>query len=154
MTSFSGHTAEPSTTVVQNDGWWPVLPLAALEAIYRLPEEYAEATLVEAVQLAMAWTNEQLASWKADQVEADYASMDAVPCDSLGETSLHFLHYRRAVFSYAKAYLLEQFPTINRRDAAVSNGKEDEDTAETFLAFATRAVADFLKRPSVTVELI
>lgn len=152
--NFSGFNPTPSETVVSNDGFWPDLPMADFQAIYRLPEEYAEATLAEGMMIGMAWANRQLVAWKEEQALAGYANMAAVPCGSLGDAPTNLLHYRRAALSYAKAYLLQQFPTINRRESAANEGKESVETEAKFLEFANRAINDFLARRHIVAEAI
>lgn len=150
--SFSGKSNATSTTIVQNDGWWPDLSVATFQQRYRLPRDYAEIVLVDGLQIAMAWANAQLAEWRATHPEA--LSLEEVDSPQLGGEPVALIHYRRAVFSYAKAYLLQQFPTINRRDAASNDALESEETEGTFLEYAQHALASMRGLSMVTVELI
>jgi len=139
---FSGTTGTSSNITVKNDGWFPDLAVKDLQDIYRLPTEYADGLLVEGLQIAMAWANRQLKEWKAKQVEDGAKSLDEVKADKLGEVSILFLQYRRAVFSRAKAYLLKHFPTVNRRDNAENEAKESNETEATFKGFAAEAISE------------
>jgi len=150
--SFTGKSNATSTTIVSNDGWWPDMAVADFQERYRMPRDYVEPVLVDGLQIAMAWANEQLVGWRSAHPAA--ASLEAVDAPQLGGEPLPLLHYRRAVFSYAKAYLLQQFPTINRRDAAGNEARESEETEGTFLEYAQQAVAALRGESLVTVELI
>ncbi len=152
--SFSGNTTKESTTTVMNDGWWPDLSIADFEKRYRLPSDYEEMILVDGLQLGMAWANKQLKSWREGLTEFDYENLAAVPSDSLGGESVKLIHYRRAVYCHAKAFLLNQFSTINRREAARNEARESDETESTFLAHAQHAIASFKDESSVTVGLI
>ena len=152
--TFSGNSNENSTTIVSNDGWWPDMPVAKFQKSYRMPTEYAEDVMTDGLVLAMAWANKQLASWRAELAELNYADLVAVPSSELAAESLLIIYYRRAVFSHAKAYLLTQYPTINRRDAAKNEARENPDTEDKFLEYAQQAIADFMGVGRVTVELI
>jgi hypothetical protein len=153
--SFSGQVTTNSTTIVSNDGWWPDLGVADFQARYRLPQDYAEEVLVDGLQLAMAWANRQLSTWRAtDTAAVAAANLDAVDAPQLGDESVLLIHYRRAVFSHAKAYAMRQFPTIDRRDTANNEAKEGPDTEAKFLEYAQQAIADFLGVGRICVELL
>jgi hypothetical protein len=158
MTAFSGHTSTASTVVIRNDGFWPDISVAEFQAIYRLPQDYAEQLLVDHLKLGVVWTNRQLVEWKRDMIMRGCGSLSSVPEDeqggALGDETAALLHYKRAVFTYSKALLLPQFATINRREAARNEARESEETTENFLAYAAQAIADFLGSGRVDVELI
>ncbi len=154
MSGFSGHTNEDSTTTITNDGWWPDMSVSEFQESYRMPKEYAEKVMVDGLVLAMAWANKQLAAWRAELAEFNYADLVAVPSSELGTDSLLVIYYRRAVFSHAKAYLLTQYPTINRRESANNEARESEETEKKFMEYAQQAIADFTGVGRVTVELI
>ena len=158
MTSFSGHTAEATTITVVNEPFWPDLSLAEFQSVYRLPSEYADELLINKLKLGMVWANKQLADWKKEQIAAGYSSLASVPEDiqgcALGDETPAPMHYKRAVSNYAKAYLLQHFATINRREAAQNEAKESTETRDTLLTYAEDAIADFLNIDRVDVELI
>ncbi|MBI9080279.1 MAG: head completion/stabilization protein [Pseudodesulfovibrio sp.] len=152
--SFSGNSNADSTTTVSNDGWWPDLGVAEFQSRYRMPKEYAEKVLIDGLQIGMAWANEQLEAWRVEQEATGSANLAAVESPKLGNESLKLIHYRRAVFSHAKAYLLQQFPTINRREASGNEARESDDTEDKFLEYAQAAIASFLGKGFITAELI
>jgi hypothetical protein len=152
--SFSGNDTQTSPTVVSNAQWWPSLAVADFQTRYRLPREYAEGVLVDGLQIGMIWANMALASWQAEQEAAGHASLSDVPCMEIGGEPSLVSSYRRAVMSYAKAYLMQQFPTINRREAANNEARESEATEDKFREYASQALAQVLGVPSIAAELI
>lgn len=151
---FSGKSNEASTATVTNDGWWPDFSVADFQKRYRMPTEYAESLLIDGLQIGVAWANKELKAWKATQFGDGYAALDDVPCDKLGDESMHLINYRRAVYSHAKGYLLTQYATVDRREAANNEAKESEETESKFYEFAQQAVADILDECRVTAVLI
>ena len=95
------------------------------------------------LQLAMARTNQTLQAWKAEQQSAGYSDMESVPSDEIGGEKLTLIYYRRAVFCHAKALLLQQFATTDRRDAASNDAKESEETEDKFLQFSVMLLLIF-----------
>lgn len=145
--SFSAISTGPSTLIVAGDGWWPDLPVADFQQAYRLPQEYADVLLQDHLELAALWAQRQLAGWRA-QLEAEGgASLAEIPGKAL-------LLYRRAVFCHAKALLLAQFATVERREAARNDAKESPDMSRQFYAWSQDAIADILGRSRVNVALV
>lgn len=145
--SFSAISNGPSPLVVAGDGWWPDLPVAEYQQAYRLPQEYADVLLQDHLELAALWAQRQLASWRSLREAEGCASLADAPDKAL-------LLYRRAVFCHAKALLLGQFATVERREAARNDAKESPDLSRQFFAWAQDALADILGRPRVTVVLV
>ena len=153
--SFSGNATKSSTTLVINDGWWPDLAVAKFQSTYRMPTEYAEGMLVDGLVLAMAWANKELSAWRVSiEAAGTVEALDAVPASQLAGESLLIVQYRKAVFCHAKSFLLQQYPTVNRREAANNEARESETTEDKFLEYAQQAIADFLGVGRVTVALI
>lgn len=147
--SFSGLPGQDVTGTVVNDGWWPDLDLGDFQKRYRLPVEFSSEMVTENIQLGMLRVNDQLREWRDEQLASSLAE---VPGDSLGDQSRFQILYSRAVFCHAKALLLKQFATVNRRDAAKHEGLESEESEEKFLEFSRDAIADFLNLPRIGVH--
>jgi len=152
--TFSGKANEESTTTVKNDGWWPDFAVSDFQKRYRMPTEYAESLLVDGLQLGMAWANKELSGWRALREAEGFEALAAVEASTLGDDSLLLVYYRRAVYSHAKGYLLTQYPTVDRREAANNEARESEQTESKFYEFAQQAVADLRGECRVTAVLI
>lgn len=144
--SFNAAPNSLSTAIVPGNGWYPDLPVADFQRLYRLPQEYAADLAEDHLALAALWAQRQLTLWQAAQEAAGTGRLDALPGAAL--------LYRRAVFCHAKALLLGQFATVERREAAKNEAKEGPETAAMFYAWAQDAIADLLGRGRIDVELV
>ena len=147
--SFNGLPEQDVEGTVANDGWWPDLELGDFQKRYRLPVEFSREMVEESIQLGMLRVNDQLREWREEQLGSSLAE---VPGEQMGDLPRYQILYSRAVFCHAKALLLKQFATVNRRDAAKHEGMESEESEEKFLEFARDAVADFLNLPRIGVH--
>lgn len=150
--SFNALPRTPATTVLQGDGWYPDIPVAEFVDSYRLPAEFGESLLSDHLSLAVLWTRRQLSSWRAEREAAGVAKL--VDVSLTGVTGGAALLYRRAVFCHAKALLLGQFATVDRREAARNEAKEGAETSAQFYAWAQNAVTDLLGQGRTDVALI
>ena len=152
MAGFNAVTDRTSTLRLPGYGFWPELRVADVQREYRLPAEYAESLLLDHLALSRIWAVRQLRGWEKDMREAGYAALADVPLD--GEEGGAQRLFTRAVYCHAKALLLGQFATMDRREAAKNEGKEGQDSADRFQAWAVEAIADLLDRPRITVGLL
>ncbi len=152
--SFSGRPTTLIEQPIANDGFWPDLDLAEFQKGYRLPAEYLVELLVDGIGFAMGEVNVDLAQRKAQWQRTGISNVASADPMILEERTFMALSYKRAVYCRAKAYLLGQFVTINRRDAAENLAKEAPDTAAAFLAFSQQAVRLIQGRSRITAELI
>ena len=149
---FGITTGKTATTVLAGDGWYPDLPVAEFMELYRLPAEYAEQLIADHLDLARIWAAGALTVWRAEQEGKGHAAISNIPVHGVEGGALRL--YRRAVFCRAKGLLLQQFVTIERREAARNDAKETPETAQTFLAQADAALAALTARSFITVEAI
>ncbi|KKI27481.1 Prophage PSPPH06, putative head completion/stabilization protein [Pseudomonas syringae pv. maculicola] len=152
--SFSG---KPSTFVeqaIENDGFWPDLSVAEFQKGYRLPAEYLVEMLAADLTTAMVEVNTDLAKLKARWQGAGVSNVESADTTVLPERTFQAATYKRAVYSRAKASLLTQFATVNRRENAENVGKELPERSETFLAFSQAAVRSLQGRGRITAALL
>ena len=152
--SFSGRPTTLIDQPIANDGFWPDLSLVEFQKGYRLPAEYLVELLVEGITQAMGEVNVDLARRKKQWQRAGIHNVASADPMILEERTFMASSYKRAVYCRAKAFLLQQFVTVNRRDSAENLAKEAPATAETFLAFSQQAVRLIQGRGRVTAELI
>ena len=145
--SFSAVSTGLSPLVVAGDGWWPDLPVADFQQVYRLPQEYADMLLQNHLELAAIWAQRQLEDWRAGREAEGHADLTSVPKGALAL-------YLRAVSCHAKALLLAQFATVERRESAKNDAKESPDLSRQFYAWAQDAIADILGRTRADIELL
>ena len=152
--SFGGRPTTLIDQPIANDGFWPDLGLSEFQQGYRLPAEYLVELLVDGIGFAMGEVNVDLAQRKAQWQRAGIHNVAAADPMILEERAFMALSYKRAVYCRAKAYLLAQFATVNRRDSAENQAKEAPDTAAAFLTFSQQAVRLIQGRSRITADLI
>ena len=152
--SFSGKPTTFVEQIIENDGFWPNLSVAEFQKGYRLPAEYLGEMLAADLTMAMFEVNTDLAQLKARWQDAGVSSVESADTTILPERTYQAATYKRAVYTRAKASLLIQFATVNRREAAENIGKELPERSETFVALSQAAVRSLQGRGRMTAELL
>lgn len=146
--SLTGKPSLTNASPITNDGFWPDVEMADLMSKYRIPSEYADETIQWGLSLAVIRVNEQLERIKqlilSEAVETfeDYMQANSSP---IFNRELMHVQYEHAVFSRAKALLLKQFVTMNRRQIAENEAKESEQTETYWLDQSQASVASLMK---------
>lgn len=154
MSGFGGNPTKIVDQVIENDGFWPNLSLAAFQGSYRLPGEYLATLLVDELNTAMHEVNRDLAKIKARWQGNGVSNLESADSTVLPERTFMAAMYLRAVYTRAKAQLLPQFASVNRRTEAENVAKEAPETRETFLAFSQQAVRAIQGRGRMTAKLL
>lgn len=151
--------ATPAPTppdLIQGDAFFPSIDPAAFNQVMRLVSQVSPPRTRQALLEAMIQVEGDLslsalkAGWTAD----GHATLEDVPADQFGgEHRLVFL-YRRAVYSFAKAQLDEQY----RDNAMTGSGEQRAEgvdvTVGSHLRNARNALSDLTGRRRSTVELL
>ena len=158
VTPSSISTAPPvSASIVENDGFYPDINLPQMRDAMRLDGTVTDPRLSQAVVAAVIHVNNALRDWKLAKIAAGYASMASVPADRINRESVLLAHYKRAVYSTAKADLIERYRDYDSTASSVSDKKSMEwlDSAPVDQRRnAHWAIADIVGRGHLTVELI
>ncbi|MFO3659734.1 head completion/stabilization protein [Pseudomonas amygdali] len=152
--SFSGKPTTFVEQAIENDGFWPDLSVTEFQKGYRLPAEYLVEMLAADLNMAMVEVNTDLAKLKARWQGAGVSNVESADTTILPKRTFQAATYKRAVYSRAKASLLTQFATVNRRESAENVGKELPERSETFLAFSQAAVRSLQGRGRITAALL
>lgn len=152
--SFSGKPTTFVEQAIENDGFWPDLSVTEFQKGYRLPAECLVEMLAADLTMAMVEVNTDLAKLKARWQGAGVSNVESADTTILPERTFQAATYKRAVYSRAKASLLTQFATVNRRESAENVGKELPERSETFLAFSQAAVRSLQGRGRITAALL
>jgi hypothetical protein len=138
---YTGRPTEFDDKTISNDGFFPDLTLGEFSASYQIPTYYGEETVEEKVLLAILYINDQLQDQKALWVAAAAANLAAVIGQgSVGTTPVLVLHYKRAVYSYAKGLLVMDFATIGQKDAGTNIARESDRTEQYYFAESSFSV--------------
>ncbi|OEZ46280.1 phage head completion protein (GPL) [Janthinobacterium sp. MP5059B] len=149
--------ALPAPGIVENDGWFPDITLADMRDAMRLDGTVTDARLVQAVVDAILQVNRELADWQGQHAAAGIAALVDVPAARINRESRLLAQYRRAVYSTAKADLIERYRDYDSTATSVSDKKSMEWLDEAPGAQrrnAQWAIADMVGRTHLTVELI
>ena len=149
----------PSATpgIVENDGWFPDILLTEMRDAMRLDGTVTDARLVQAVVDAILQVNRELATWQGQHAAAGIAALADVPASTINRESRLLAQYRRAVYSTAKADLIERYRDYDTTASSASDKKSMEWLDEAPGAQrrnAQWAIADMVGRTHLTVELI
>ncbi len=152
--SFSGKPTTLVERAIPNDGFWPDLGVSEFQTGYRLPAEYMVDLLADGITNAMGEVNRDLAKRKAAWQDAGISNVATANPLVLQERTFVAATYKRAVYCRAKAFLLQQFATVNRRDSAENLGKEAPERHEVFLSYSQQAVRLIQGRGRITAVLL
>lgn len=142
--SLTGKSALTTSQALVNDGFWLDVAVGDLLGKYRIPAEYADDTINWGLALAVVRTNNKLVRAKEAIILLGYSTFQLYltnNSDSVAGSELLQIHYEHAVFSRAKAFLLQQFKTINRREVAEDEAKESEETEQFWMDESAKSVA-------------
>lgn len=141
--SFTGKPALTTAQPIANDGFWDDLSMADLMSRYRIPAEYADDVIKTGLVMAMVRVNEMLFKAKEAVISLGLTSFDAYyesyDTEVNGQNVL-FWHYQHAVYCRAKAGLLQQFNSLNRKANAENAALESEDMEQYWLDESQRSI--------------
>ncbi len=146
--SFTGKSDLTSIQAITNDGFWIDASMQDLITKYRIPAEYDNDTIKWGLSLAVIRINEKLERVKQVILAMPYSDFDAylnAHSHPVVGSELLQVHYEAAIYSYAKALLLQQFATMNRREIAENQAKESAQTEQYWLDESEKSVAAILR---------
>ncbi len=153
--SFTGKPETFLNSTIANDGFFPNLSLGDFQVFYRLPVEFKQEVVEHHLRLAMVDCNAKLEDKKNEWVLLGACELAQADGREIGGKNILVEQYQRAVFCHAKATMLREFATVNRRQEAENLGKESAETHDDYFAQAKRAVRTLLGiKETITVELI
>lgn len=134
--------------------FWPAVDLARMRATVRLDGTVTSERLRHAVVEAMAFVIDQLSTWEAARRAEGYATLAAVPARQIDGKSINEQRYLRAVYSLAKADLIERYRDYD----TTAQGDKDADQLVDQIAEQRRnmawAIQDIKGARRTTVDLI
>ncbi|MET4706723.1 head completion/stabilization protein [Endozoicomonas lisbonensis] len=152
--SFAGKQNTVDSKLISNQPFWPALDLAELINSYRTPSDLPTATVEGTLQISMVQVNARLASYRQTQEAEGHENLTDVPCEQVGDESIQVILYKRAIFCQAKASILRDWPSIDRRKEAENQARASEETEDRYLEFTDQAISQFLGKLSINVEAL
>lgn len=153
MTGFVANAPTVSTMLTSGD-WYPSIDLADARAVLRADGAISDARLTELLVLAMSAIEDRLDEWQTTQAALGRNSLGDVPSKKINGESRLVLLYRRAVYAYAQADLIEQYRNYDATGTLDRRADALEPTADDCRRNVRYAVRDILGRPRADVELI
>ncbi|MGE4301988.1 MAG: head completion/stabilization protein [Victivallaceae bacterium] len=132
-------------------GFWPDISAEKFKLRYRIPAEIPGDTITDHLRLAALTVCRQLAGWQAQQTVDTLAEVPQASVDFEGSLVPFF---ERAVFCEAKAALLRETVTVDRRPAAENAAKAGDATEDKYREFAAEAIAAIVGSSRITVTII
>ncbi len=156
MNSFvTTQYTDPDTPItIKNDGWFPDIELTAMREATRLDGTVTDPRLKQAAIEAIIHVNGELSAFKIAQLAAGIESLETMEADQVNEESIHLARYRRAVYSMAKADLIERYRDFDLTGEGNKKAEWLADSPDEQRRNAQWAIADILGKPHMTVELI
>lgn len=151
MTFIPSTGAAPADATVANDGFFPDLSVADMRATTGLGTVFASERVAAVLTAAMIEVNAVLADWRAGL--AVEALADA-PAPSYGGTSEKVILYRTAVYTRARAALIETTRDYDSTKSGHDRADALEETADSWLRQSAEALARLTDRTRAVVELI
>jgi len=136
MSGLSGKPGLTASAPISNDGFWPDLLIGDLLQNYRIPPEYADGVIKTGLTLAMIRINQRLAEVKQAIVllgHSNLADYTLANSQQIAGVEVLLTEYQNAVFTRAKAGLLQQFNSLNRKENAENAAKESPKTEQYWL---------------------
>ncbi|MBZ5876018.1 head completion/stabilization protein [Chromohalobacter israelensis] len=143
---------EPET--LENNGFWPAIAPRDFRDATRLDGTVTAPRLVQALQVAMADVNRQLADWQQDKQDEGAQTLADVTPPAWAIAGHYALLYRRAVYATAHASLLERYRDVSATEDGDERGEAKDHAADDIRRDARWAVAEIEGRQHTTVELI
>jgi hypothetical protein len=153
---MTGLVATGSTTpiTIENDGWFPDVPLADMRAAERVGGAVSDERLTQAVIAAIVAVNAELAGWQQTHIDNGIAKLEDVTAKTINDQSTLVQLYFRAVYSLAHADLIERFADYDTTNSGSKRAQEVLDSVADQHRNARWAVRDILGRTRTTAELI
>lgn len=148
----AGGTTE--TITITNASFFPDLDSQKFRESMRIDSTVTDDRAVHALETAMYDANQQLSTWMEEQQEAGVDSIDNVPQPAWQPAGYYKALYLRAVWSLAKANLVERYRDYDTTGAGHDRADALEMTDDDYRRDAAWALSDIHGRPRTTVELI
>ncbi len=149
--------AAPDATVIVNDGWFPDIDLAHFRRSARIRDNVTVDRQRDAVLSAIITVGNDLAAWAEARRAASAASLETVtdaPNGKLGGEPRLVILYRRAVYAYAKADLVERYRDVDTTGPGQRRAEELDPSIGELRRDGAWAVRDMLGVNRTCVELI
>ena len=150
---------DTSDQTVKNLPFFPGITVKGFRDSTRSQDTVTDGRVIEALRSSIITVNDQLSEWREAQELLNYATLADVPSDDYmieGGNAYSELthHYYTAVYSFAKASLLEKFRDVGTTTEGAQRADDFEQSEEGYRREARKSIRKILGKPFVTIELI
>lgn len=149
--SFIAAAPQPTEDALPHHPFWPAIAPADCRHVMELDGTITAARLAHVLTEAVISTNRELRAWRIEQEAAGHAALADIPDDEPGR--LPYL-YKRAIYSKAKADLMERMLNFDATAAGQKKAESQEPAIDDHRRNARWAVRDMLGIARSSVELI
>lgn len=138
-----GPSIDSPGAVVACGPFWPDISLSDLRETMRIGNStITSARLRAAITGAVLTLDQDLSDWRAAREAEGHATLDACPAPTIGGESRLIALYRRAVYAYAAADLVETHGDITATAAGLDKTVHNTMTAEDHRRNGVHAIRD------------
>ncbi|MGU6723984.1 head completion/stabilization protein [Salmonella enterica subsp. enterica serovar Pomona] len=134
--------------------FWPEILLRDLRLASRIPGRTTTSRLKFVTTEAVAHVTDQLDDWRGIQESAGYSTLADVPARMLNDESVKVYRYRRAVYSAARALLLENARDVDTTEKGDRKADALEVQTDDLWRDVRWAIADIRGTQRLFVELV
>lgn len=134
--------------------FWPEILLCDLRLASRIPGRTTTSRLKFVTTEAVAHVTDQLDDWRGIQESAGYSTLADVPARILNGESVKVYRYRRAVYSAARALLLENARDVDTTEKGDRKADALEVQTDDLWRDVRWAIADIRGTQRLFVELV
>ncbi|EBX2814223.1 head completion/stabilization protein [Salmonella enterica subsp. enterica] len=134
--------------------FWPEILLRNLRLASRIPGRTTTSRLKFVTTEAVAHVTDQLDDWRGIQESAGYSTLADVPARMLNGESVKVYRYRRAVYSAARALILENARDVDTTEKGDRKADALEVQTDDLWRDVRWAIADIRGTQRLFVELV
>lgn len=148
------NTQSGELQTIESGSFWPTIDLDDLRQALRVDTTVLPQRLMHAATAAVAHTNSQLDGLRLTALQSGITRLADVQPRPINGVSLSEHRYRRAVYCYTKAALLETYADYDAAGKTASRADAKQEQAEDYRRDGHYAIADLYGRRRNDAELI
>lgn len=140
--------------VIPNSAFFPALKLSEFRKAMRVDSVTTNDRAANALNAAAIEVNQRLTAWATQQIAQGYAQLDQLPLAPTALPEQNLFLYLRAVWSLAKANLIERYRDYDTTKTGNDKANDLEPAADDYRRDAAWAINDLVGTTRSTIELI
>lgn len=154
MADWGQGSSNPEDKSIGCGTFYPAITRKEFFDAYRIPLELPLSTVDTHLRQGIINVRRALKEWKAEQEIAGCATLASVPQEEVDDVGELTVLWNRAVYCEAKAEVLKETESANRREIAENSAKTSEETEEKYREFAQDAIRMIVGEGRVSIDII